>query len=106
MQLFPSPKASNKDALIGTVGAALAMAVTWLVCEALLDNVAPILDGMVCRLTDPHTLEVDVAKEHNLNDVFTQLTAANVEVLSMRNKSNRLEELFVELVKKTQGAKA
>ena len=69
-------------------------------------NVAPTLDGMVCRLTDPHTLEVDVAKDHNLNDVFTQLTAANVEVLSMRNKSNRLEELFVELVKKTQGAKA
>lgn len=69
-------------------------------------SVAPTLYGMVCRLTDPHTLEVDVAKEHNLNDVFTQLTAANVEVLSMRNKSNRLEELFVELVKKTQGAKA
>ena len=69
-------------------------------------NVAPTLEGMVCRLTDPHTLEVDVAKDHNLNDVFTQLTAANVEVLSMRNKSNRLEELFVELVKKTQGAKA
>ena len=69
-------------------------------------DVAPTLDGMVCRLIDPHTLEVDVAKEHNLNDVFTQLTAANVEVLSMRNKSNRLEELFVELVKKTQGAKA
>jgi len=69
-------------------------------------NVAPTLEGMVCRLTDPHTLEVDVAKDHNLNDVFTQLTAAKVEVLSMRNKSNRLEELFVELVKKTQGAKA
>lgn len=67
---------------------------------------APSLNGMVCRLTDPHTLEVDVAKEHNLNDVFSQLTAVNVEVLSMRNKSNRLEELFVELVKKTPGAKA
>ncbi|GIU02304.1 ABC transporter ATP-binding protein [Shewanella morhuae] len=65
---------------------------------------APILDGMACRLTDPHTLEVDVAKEHNLNDVFSQLSAANVEVLSMRNKANRLEELFVELVKKTQEA--
>lgn len=67
---------------------------------------APVLDGMVCRLTDSHTLEVDVAKEHNLNDVFSQLSAANIEVLSMRNKSNRLEELFVELVKKTQGASA
>ena len=68
--------------------------------------VAPSLNGMVCRLTDPHTLEVDVVKEHNLNDVFSQLTAANVEVLSMRNKSNRLEELFVELVKKTPGSKS
>ena len=43
MKLFPSPKANNKDALIGTVGAALAMAITWLVSEALLDSVAPIL---------------------------------------------------------------
>ncbi|MGL4895704.1 MAG: ABC transporter ATP-binding protein, partial [Shewanella sp.] len=66
---------------------------------------APVLKEMTCRLTDPHTLEVDVAKEHNLNDVFSQLTAAKVEVVSMRNKSNRLEELFVELVKKTPGAK-
>ncbi|MGL5361120.1 MAG: ABC transporter ATP-binding protein, partial [Shewanella sp.] len=37
--------------------------------------------------------------------VFSQLTAAKIEVVSMRNKSNRLEELFVELVKKTPGAK-
>jgi len=43
VQLFPSPKANNKDALIGTVGAALAMAITWLVSEAMLDSVAPIL---------------------------------------------------------------
>lgn len=67
---------------------------------------APVLDGMTCRLTDSHTLEVDVVKEQNLNDVFSQLSAANIEVLSMRNKSNRLEELFVELVKKTQGVSA
>lgn len=67
-------------------------------------STAPTLDGMTCRLTDSHTLEVDVAKEHNLNDVFAALSAVNVEVLSMRNKSNRLEELFVELVKKTPGA--
>ena len=43
MQLFPSPKASNKDALIGAVGAALSMAITWLVSDALLDSVSPIL---------------------------------------------------------------
>jgi CBS domain-containing membrane protein len=43
MKLFPSPKVNNTDALIGAVGAALAMAVTWLVSDALLDSVSPIL---------------------------------------------------------------
>ena len=43
MKIFPSPKANNTDALIGAVGAALAMAITWLVSDALLDSVAPIL---------------------------------------------------------------
>ena len=43
MKLLPSPKASNKDSLIGSVGAALSMAITWLVCDALLDSAAPIL---------------------------------------------------------------
>ncbi|WP_394201257.1 ABC transporter ATP-binding protein [Shewanella waksmanii] len=59
---------------------------------------APVLAGMVCRLTDPHTLEVDVAKDHSINKVFSQLTEQGIAVLSMRNKANRLEELFVELV--------
>ncbi|QLE84231.1 ABC transporter ATP-binding protein [Shewanella sp. Scap07] len=67
---------------------------------------APQLDGMVCRLTDPHTLEVDVAKDHSINKVFSQLTEQDIAVLSMRNKANRLEELFVELVEqgKAKGA--
>jgi CBS domain-containing membrane protein len=43
MKLFPSPKSNNKDAVIGAVGAALGMAITWLVCDALLDGVTPIL---------------------------------------------------------------
>ena len=43
MKLFPSPKANNTDALIGALGAALAMAITWLVSDALLDSVSPIL---------------------------------------------------------------
>ena len=43
MKLFPSPKAKNKDAVIGAIGAALGMAITWLVSDALLDSVAPIL---------------------------------------------------------------
>lgn len=61
---------------------------------------APDLSGAICRLTDPHTLEVDVAKSESLNHVFVQLTDAKISVLSMRNKANRLEELFVSLVER------
>jgi hypothetical protein len=41
MKIFPSPKSNNKDALIGTFGAALGIAITWLVSDALLNGVAP-----------------------------------------------------------------
>ena len=50
------------------------------------------------RVIDDHTLEVDVKKSQTINQVFTELTQQGIEVLSMRNKSNRLEELFVSLV--------
>ncbi|WP_394130531.1 ABC transporter ATP-binding protein [Shewanella maritima] len=68
-------------------------------------DTTPDLGEFSCRLVDSHTLEVDVVKQDNINDVFTQLTAANIEVMSMRNKANRLEELFVELVEKAKEAK-
>lgn len=48
-------------------------------------------------------LEVDVPKDAGLNHVFAQLTAQNIEVMSMRNKANRLEELFVRLVEAGRG---
>ncbi|ABV86016.1 ABC transporter ATP-binding protein [Shewanella pealeana] len=60
----------------------------------------PELVGVQTRLLDSHTLEVDVAKEQGLNSVFVQLNDQGIQVLSMRNKANRLEELFVELVEK------
>ncbi|ASJ97935.1 MULTISPECIES: ABC transporter ATP-binding protein [Shewanella] len=63
----------------------------------------PSLKGINCRLSDPHTLEVDVEKAHSINSVFAQLTEQGIEVLSMRNKANRLEELFVELVEQGKG---
>ncbi|QYK06061.1 ABC transporter ATP-binding protein [Shewanella zhangzhouensis] len=66
----------------------------------------PALDGIQCRLVDNHTLEVDIAKEHSLNQLFAQLSAQGIEVLSMRNKANRLEELFVALVEGAKQAKA
>ncbi|USD36988.1 MULTISPECIES: ABC transporter ATP-binding protein [Ferrimonas] len=56
------------------------------------------LSGFVHRRLDDHTLEVDVEKKDSLNAVFAQLSERGVQVLSMRNKANRLEELFVSLV--------
>ena len=56
------------------------------------------LEGFENRLLDPTTLEVDVAKSDGLNPVFSQLTEQGIQVMSMRNKANRLEELFVSLV--------
>jgi ABC-2 type transport system ATP-binding protein len=61
---------------------------------------APRLDGYPVRLTDDHTLEVEVSKEQNLNDLFGRLSQLGIEVVSMRNKVNRLEEIFMRLVDK------
>lgn len=63
-------------------------------------NLAPALEGFTSRLTFANTLEIDVAKEQSINHVFSQLSEQGIEVLSMRNKANRLEELFVELVER------
>ena len=68
-----------------------------------LDTSAPgeglALDRYVHRLTDATTLEVDVKRDDSLNEIFDLLSKQGVNVVSMRNKANRLEELFVELVK-------
>jgi len=65
-----------------------------------IDKIAetPELTEFSCRLVDDHTLEVDVKKSQLLNQVFTELNIHKINVHSMRNKSNRLEELFVSLV--------
>lgn len=60
----------------------------------------PELNGYPARLIDDHTLEVQVEKSQGINDLFAQLERQGIEVLSLRNKSNRLEELFVSLVEK------
>jgi ABC-2 type transport system ATP-binding protein len=61
---------------------------------------APQLPGYTVAMPDDHTLEIEVSKDQNLNELFSRLTAAGIEVLSMRNKTNRLEELFMRLVQK------
>nr|MBO2510997.1 ABC transporter [Gammaproteobacteria bacterium] len=63
-------------------------------------RVAPQLNGYPARLIDNHTLEVQVEKNLGLNGLFTQLAGHGIQVLSLRNKTNRLEELFVSLVEK------
>ncbi len=58
----------------------------------------PQLAGFEANLTDDHTLEIEVSKGQRLNDIFAQLSSQGIDVNSMRNKVNRLEELFVRLV--------
>jgi ABC-2 type transport system ATP-binding protein len=59
---------------------------------------APKLEGYLTKLIDEHTLEVELSKEQNLNELFVRLSGVGIEVLSMRNKVNRLEEIFMRLV--------
>jgi ABC-2 type transport system ATP-binding protein len=58
----------------------------------------PSLPGCVIRMIDGWTLEVEICKQNSLNDLFAALSSRRIEVHSMRNKINRLEELFMALV--------
>jgi len=58
----------------------------------------PSIPGFAPALSDPQTLEVEVSRHQTLNDIFVALSAQGIEVGSMRNKVNRLEELFIRLV--------
>jgi len=60
--------------------------------------VPPELGNYPARLVDHHTLEVQVDKSQGVTDLFRLLAAQGIEVLSLRNKTNRLEELFVSMV--------
>jgi ABC-2 type transport system ATP-binding protein len=51
---------------------------------------------------DTTTLEVELKRDQPLNDLFAKLSLQGIEVSSMKNKANRLEELFLSLVEKTQ----
>ncbi|WP_294829020.1 ABC transporter ATP-binding protein [uncultured Gilliamella sp.] len=65
------------------------------------------LTGYTFTNVEPGILEVKVDKQHGLNQLFEQLNQQKINVISMRNKTNRLEELFVDLVRndtQTKGA--
>ncbi|MCH8845754.1 MAG: ABC transporter ATP-binding protein [Proteobacteria bacterium] len=58
----------------------------------------PIISNYVYHMLDQSTLQIDISKQQGLNNLFKQLSALNIEILSMRNKYNRLEELFISLL--------
>jgi ABC-2 type transport system ATP-binding protein len=63
----------------------------------------PVLEGFVKRtLIDSHTLEVEVPESRSLNDLIQQLDNQQIVVNRMRNKVNRLEELFITITSKLE----
>lgn len=65
-------------------------------------DAAPGLDGFETTLRDECELEVAIGPSRSLNDLFAQLDKQDITVVSLRNKANRLEELFMRLVKNKQ----
>ena len=61
---------------------------------------APDIEGFPLKLEDPLTLVAAVNKDRSINALFEKLSEKGIKVKSMRNEANRLEELFIEMVKK------
>ncbi|WP_347987016.1 ABC transporter ATP-binding protein [Methylomonas sp. AM2-LC] len=61
-------------------------------------NSAPHIDGYQIELAGSHLLNVAVPKNLGLNQLFVQLTQLGISISSLKNKSNRLEQLFIDLV--------
>ena len=60
----------------------------------------PIVEGFELKLEDSLTLVAAVNKDKSINSLFDELNKLGIKVKSMRNESNRLEELFIEMIKK------
>jgi len=63
----------------------------------------PRLDGCVLTRLDDRALEVDVTRDNSINRLFEALSRDGIEVVSLRNKQNRLEQLFLTLVENNKG---
>jgi len=61
-------------------------------------NEVPSIEGFPLKLEDPLTLVAAVNKDRSINALFAELSKLNIKIKSMRNESNRLEELFIEMV--------
>jgi ABC-2 type transport system ATP-binding protein len=60
----------------------------------------PVLGGFVLDHIDDSTLEVQISREHTINGLFDALSRNGIEVISLRNKQNRLERLFLDRVER------
>ncbi|HCD54497.1 ABC transporter ATP-binding protein [Haliea sp.] len=60
------------------------------------------IEGFGVRRVDERTLEIEVEKGQHINEVFAGLSQADIRISSMRNRANRLEEMFVRLVEGAQ----
>jgi len=65
----------------------------------------PRVEGMEIAMVDDRTLEASLPKQKSLNNLFAELDRRGMHVLSMRNKANRLEELFMRLVESGQAGR-
>lgn len=63
-------------------------------------NETPDIKGYTLRLDDPTTLVASITRDQSINYLFEELSRLKINVKSMRNEANRLEELFVEMVNK------
>lgn len=63
----------------------------------------PELPGHAVQLVDDHTIEAEISREKSINRLFEDLSAHGIDVRSMRNKTNRLEQLFMKLVEGRPG---
>jgi ABC-2 type transport system ATP-binding protein len=61
----------------------------------------PLFDEFDVRLVNEHELQVEITRNQDLNGLFQVLGTAGIKVISMRNKSNRLEEVFLRLTERS-----
>lgn len=66
-------------------------------------DACPEIEGYSIYLKDQNQIEVEIPKSESLNELFSELSKKNISVISMRNKTNRLEELFLGMVEKNLG---
>ena len=61
-------------------------------------DTVPVIDGYQIERVSDKVLNVAVPKENGLNTLFNLLTERNIKVISLKNRTNRLEQLFMDLI--------